>query len=105
MRHRRTDGANRGDAMRKRGYGRTYQSREILARYPGKCACCGGAIAVGELVTFYPGRGVGHLLSLEGNSAKCAAVLRETRFLKSERAGYDVDPGELAADRWTESHS
>jgi hypothetical protein len=83
--------------MKRRAYGRSHAAREIIARYPGKCACCGGAIPAGALVSYYPGRGIAHVGGLDGNSATCAAVLRAA-------AAYP-DPGELAADRWTESHS
>lgn len=58
--------------------------RNIRALYQARCACCGGQILSGEVVTFYPpgtiagvksGR-VAHVGGLEGTSEHCALILR-----------------------------
>ena len=71
------------------------KARTIVARYAGRCACCGAAIKRGETVTYYPGQGIAHPGGLDGNSAICAAVIRAKLY---------PDPGELAEDRWNETH-
>lgn len=98
--------------MMRRGYGRNFRGRSeaprlIEARYDGECCSCGGAIKAGMVVTYWPGkRAVSHANAQDGDRSQCP----RPRFLKSERTGYDPapaaypDPGELAADRWSETH-
>jgi hypothetical protein len=80
--------------------------RYLNAKYAGKCAACGGAIKAGELVAWDPARRqIEHLGNYDpsgrytANSAMCASVLSG----KFAAAGYG-DPGEDAADRWSETH-
>jgi hypothetical protein len=52
--------------------------RDMIAKFAGKCACCGAAIAAGEWITYYPARRwIGHVGGLEGNSERCTAELRK----------------------------
>jgi hypothetical protein len=58
--------------------------RTITAKYAGACACCGAKIDADELVTYYPAGTIAgvtegkiaHVGGLDGNSAKCAGVIR-----------------------------
>jgi hypothetical protein len=78
------------------------EPRGLIVKYAAPCICCGATINVGEYATYYPAgtiasqaKGViGHPGGLEGNSARCAGNIRDSY----------VDPGELAADRWNETH-
>jgi hypothetical protein len=78
------------------------EARGLIVKYAAACICCGAEIKAGEYATYYPvgtiasqteGK-IGHPGGLEGNSARCTSNIA---------AGY-VDPGELAADRWNETH-
>lgn len=90
------------------------EARNMAAKYAGKCACCGGDIKAGEWVTYYPPgmmgpntKGViGHVGGLEGNGQRCFGELRRRaadRDMPADRDCYP-DPGELAEDRWNETH-
>ena len=99
------------------------QVRAIVVKFAGDCHCCGATIEPGQLATYYPPgtiasqvKGViAHIGGLEGNSARCAANIGAKRLSlgpkgrvyppKAERDPGYVDPGELAADRWNETHS
>lgn len=72
--------------------------RDMELRYAGQCRCCGATIAKGELATYYPppdgkGRGtVAHVGGLDGNSAICAANIRNASKRVADRIdGYDRD--------------
>jgi hypothetical protein len=84
-------------------YRRTYrqarpQVRSIVVKYAAPCACCGATIKAGEMATYYPpgtiaSRTVGaiaHLGGLDGNSARCTAVLRE-QMAVNDYAGDGLD--------------
>jgi hypothetical protein len=72
------------------------ESRNMYAKYAGKCTCCGADIKAGEYVTYYPSRrAIAHVGGLDGNSATCCANIRAEMY---------PDPGELAADRWNEQY-
>lgn len=57
----------------------------ITVKYAGKCMCCGGLIEPGQIADYYPVgtiRGVteaklAHLKAVDGNSAACAAELKQ----------------------------
>ncbi len=78
--------------------------RAITVKYAGKCTCCGGAIPIGSIADYYPvgtiagvhEPKIAHLKAMEGNSVACSLELRNQRDVVR-------DPGEDAADRWTES--
>jgi hypothetical protein len=54
--------------------------RDMTAKFPGKCACCGAPIAAGEWITYYPKeRWIGHVGGLEGTSARCTVEIRKSR--------------------------
>jgi hypothetical protein len=77
-------------------YRKTNEPRNIVAKFNGTCACCGAAIKAGQWVTYYPGRKeIAHVGGLDGNSGTCTANIRAAMY---------PDPGELAADRWNETH-
>lgn len=79
------------------------ESRVINAKFAGKCLCCGGDIPAGALVTYHPGKGIAHLSNYyTGDSAMCSFVVGQ-RMKEQAAAGY-ADPGELAADRWNDTH-
>lgn len=60
-------------------YRKNNSPRTIIAKFAGKCACCGAAIAAGETVSYYPTmRAIAHVGGLEGNSARCTAEIRRT---------------------------
>jgi hypothetical protein len=64
-------------------------TRTIRAKFAGKCACCGAAIAAGEMVDYYPSRReIAHVGGLDGNSSRCTAEIRKQR-----------DPGFVDLDR------
>jgi hypothetical protein len=68
----------------------------MIAKFAGKCACCGADIKAGEMVTWYPSRReIAHVGGLDGNSARCAANIAAKMY---------PDPGELAEDRWNEQY-
>lgn len=70
--------------------------RQMYAKFAGKCACCGAPIKAGEFITYYPSRReIAHVGGLDGNNATCAANIRADMY---------PDPGELAEDRWNETH-
>lgn len=63
------------------------------AKYAGKCACCGAPISVGQAVDYYPSRReIAHPGGLDGNSATCAANIRDQQR----------DPGFVDLDRMYE---
>lgn len=79
----------------------SHAPRVLTAKYPGKCACCGGDIKAGEIVEWIGAtRQLFHFKGSSGDSSACYGVLRAKRDHR-----YNVDPGELAADRWNETHS
>jgi hypothetical protein len=60
--------------------------RNITAKFASQCVCCGGPIKAGDWVSYYPlgtiagiseGK-VAHVGGLEGNSAKCAGIIRSS---------------------------
>jgi hypothetical protein len=54
--------------------------RTIIAKYAGKCNCCGGLIAAGTMIDYDPKRKViAHHKGWEGNSAACTAHIRRDR--------------------------
>ena len=61
--------------------------KTMTAKYPGKCAACGGAIERGETINFY---GRGH-----AEHAECGAERGE----HDEDAAAGFEPGTLANDR------
>jgi hypothetical protein len=72
------------------------EPRNMIAKFAGKCPCCGADIKAGECVTYYPSRGeIAHVGGLDGNSARCAANIAAKMY---------PDPGELAEDRWNEQY-
>lgn len=54
--------------------------RTIIAKYRGKCNCCGGLIAAGTMCDYDPKRKViAHYKGWEGNSPACCAQVRRDR--------------------------
>jgi hypothetical protein len=61
-------------------------ARDITVKYSGPCAACGGTIKAGSIATYYPigtptatalgGACIAHIGGLDGNSQRCADVLR-----------------------------
>jgi hypothetical protein len=72
-----------------RYYRKTNSSpRTMIAKYAGKCHCCGIAIKAGETIDYYPSlRAIAHVGGLDGNSSRCASEIRQ----KMERDYTDVD--------------
>lgn len=74
------------------------QPRTLTVKYAAPCACCGALIKAGDVATYYPpgtiaGRTVGaiaHIGGLDGNSARCTAVLRE-QMAVNDYAGAGLD--------------
>jgi hypothetical protein len=73
-----------------RRYNRSYSkptARDITVKFSGHCASCGGIIKAGSIATYYPvgtptakavgGACIAHIGGLDGNSQRCAAILRE----------------------------
>ena len=99
-----------------RKFNRKPQAHNMTAKFAGKCTCCGGDIKAGEWITYYPagmmGPGskgvIGHVGGLEGNGQKCFVKLRNDHEAKEAAYPYTPDcypdPGELAEDRWNETH-
>ena len=60
--------------------------RNITVKFAGECASCGGIIKAGSIATYYPvgtaaatalGHScIAHIGGLDGNSARCADILR-----------------------------
>jgi hypothetical protein len=67
-------------------------AKRMIARYPGKCADCGAPIRVGDTIRWYA-RG-----RVYGVGCHANPNARVNSF------GYDRDPAEDAADRWTEMY-
>jgi hypothetical protein len=63
--------------------------RTIRAKFAGECACCGAAIAAGEMCDYYPARKqIAHIGGLDGNSSRCASEIRKA----NERRDFiDID--------------
>lgn len=89
------------------------EPRNMVAKYAGQCACCGVAIKAGEWITYYPANGerkaaVYHMQNREGDSGRCYIELVKQREAKEAAYPYTPDcypdPGELAEDRWNETH-
>lgn len=94
----------------RRGYGRNYRGRTemprlIVGRYAGECCSCGGAIAAGEVVTWWPAkRAISHAYAQDGDKSRCPRrQISADHVAVDHDPGY-VDPGELAEDRWNETH-
>jgi hypothetical protein len=59
-------------------------ARAITVKFAGTCACCGDQIRAGELAMYYPAGTIAgvpegkiaHIGGLDGNSKKCAEVLK-----------------------------
>lgn len=67
---------------------RNNSPRTIIAKFAGKCTCCGGIIKAGELADYYPARrAIGHVGALDGTSPHCTAEIRK----RNEVAFVDVD--------------
>ena len=83
---------------RKFNRNRRPEPRNISVKYAAKCLCCGGMIQAGDVATYYPpgtiaGRttyGIAHIGGLDGNSARCTAVLRE-QMAVNDYAGDGLD--------------
>ena len=68
-------------------YRRSYRKperRTITVKYSGPCACCGATINAGETADYFPvgtiasqtTPAIAHPGGLDGNSAKCAGIIR-----------------------------
>ena len=79
-------------------------ARDITVKYSGPCAACGGTIKAGSIATYYPvgtptatalgGTCIAHIGGLDGNSQKCAAILRakyEADAATNDYAGDGLD--------------
>jgi hypothetical protein len=73
-------------------YRKDNSPRTIIAKFAGKCGCCGGTINAGQMVDYIPGKGIWHLKAIEGNSSSCYAELRKRQ----------QDPGFVDLDRMYE---
>jgi hypothetical protein len=66
--------------------------RTINLKFAGKCACCGGDMAKGELADYWAAkRQVAHYKAWDGDSAKCYGVLknRQEPYIDIDRAYED----------------
>lgn len=74
------------------------QVRSIVVKYAAPCACCGAMIKAGEMATYYPpgtialrlAGAIAHIGGLDGNSARCTAVIRE-QMAVNDYAGDGLD--------------
>ena len=97
-----------------RKFNRKPEPHNMTAKYAGNCHCCGAAIKAGEWVTYYPPGPAGpkgviaHVGGLEGNGQRCFVNLRNAQEAKEAAYPYTPDcypdPGELAEDRWNDTH-
>lgn len=50
--------------------------RTMVAKYAGKCTCCGGSIERGEMIEYERGKGARHAWVRGDLPAKCFGVLK-----------------------------
>lgn len=94
-------------------YRRSYRAarptpRTLVVKYSAPCACCGGAIGVGETATYYPpgtiaGRTTGaiaHVGGLEGTGQRCTVELRK-RYAAD--AAVNAYAGDGLDERWEDA--
>ena len=81
--------------------------RAITVKYAGKCMCCGGEIAAGQIADFYPvgtiagvheGK-IAHLKAVEGNSVACYQVLKSKASEQSAVDAFDMQYEDDCRDR------
>lgn len=99
---------------------RPAQVRNMVVKFAGLCACCGGEIAAGEYATYYPagtlsGSNVGriaHVGGIEGNGVMCTEVLRakhhpeyhaEVLARRAEQRGVNAYAGDGLDERWEDA--
>jgi hypothetical protein len=79
--------------MSYRNRNRSSTPRTIIAKFAGKCHCCGVEIKAGAMCDYYPSlKAIAHVGGLDGNSARCTAEIRNQRdrgFVDLDRAYED----------------
>lgn len=78
---------------------RSTAPRTIVVKYAGPCACCGAPISVGQMADYYPDRKqIGHIGALDGNSARCSAVLADKNANAYAGDGLDARMEDMGAE-------